>query len=415
MIRNALDHGIEDPDARVAAGKPRQGRLLLAARHEGEYVVIEMSDDGAGINSEKVKEKALKRQLITESEAGRMGDAEMTQLLFKPGFSTSDIITDVSGRGVGMDVVKTKVEELKGMVYLRSAAGKGTTVTLKVPLTLAMSRVMFVRAAGQLLAIPTTSMQEAVLIQRDAIKTIEGREAYVLRGHAVPLVGLDSVLGLDEVAAVERDRMPVVIIDLAGTRVGFVVDEMVGEHEVVIKALGPHLAKVGNIAGATILGSGEVVLILNPPDLIGSAALHYGHHSSIKAARSKSERKQTELRILVVDDSSTIRELEKGILLTAGYSVDEAVDGVDALAKVKKFKYDLMLVDIQMPRMDGLAFTKRIKGDSDFADIPIIIMTTLEKDEDKRRGIEAGADAYMVKKAFDQANLLSVIEQLTAA
>jgi two-component system, chemotaxis family, sensor kinase CheA len=409
MIRNAVDHGLEGPDERERAGKPRRGTLMLRARHEGEYVVIELSDDGAGIDLEKVRKKAVKAKLTSSEQAKTMGDQELMQFLFHSGFSTSDIITDISGRGVGMDVVRRKIEELKGMVYIVTEAGKGTTIVLKVPLTLAMARIMFVRAGGQQLGIPTTSIQEAVRLDPAEIKTVEGHEAIILRDHAVPVLNLAGALGLPVDSSATRAYA--VIINLAGRRLGLLVDRMVGEQEVVIKTLGPHFSAVRNIAGATVLGSGRVVLILNPADLlaVSAPAAQPAHKEDGEISPT------TAKRILVVDDSATARELEKNILVNAGYEVDEAVDGVDALAKVAKNRYDLLVVDVQMPRMDGLTFTKRIKSDERFADLPVIIVTTLEKEEDKQRGVAAGADAYIIKRAFDQANLLSVIEQLTAA
>lgn len=409
MIRNAVDHGFEDPAAREKAGKSRRGTLLLRARQEGEYVVIELSDDGTGIDLEKVKNKAIAAQLTTVEKAALMSDDELLQFLFHPGFSTSDIITDISGRGVGMEVVRRKIEELKGMVYIKTEFGQGTTIVLKVPLTLAMARVLFVRAGGQQLGIPTTSVEEAIRIELSQVKTVEGREAIILRDHAVPILNLAAGLGLP--ASTGAERAYAVVINLAGRRVGLLVDAIVGEQEVVIKSLGPHFRGIRNIAGATMLGAGQVVLILNPPDLLAVSA---------DTARPTPEAtdaapRTTAKRILVVDDSATIRELEKSILISAGYEVDEAVDGVDALGKVRKNQYDLLVVDIQMPRMDGLTLTKRIKNDERYADLPIIIVTTMEKEEDKQRGIAAGADAYIIKRGFDQANLLSVIEQLIAA
>ena len=411
MIRNSIDHGLEPPKEREKAGKSREGRLKLAARHEGEYVVIELSDDGAGINLEKVKAKAVKKNIVSQAEASHLSETELINLLFRPGFSTSDIITDISGRGVGMDVVKRRVEDLKGLVYLSTEPGRGTTVTLMVPLTLAMARVMFVKAAGQSFAVPTTSIQETLRLKMADITTVEGQEAIILRDHAVPVKPLAAVLGLKGPREETAERSPVVIINLAETRLGIIVDELIGEYEVVIKILGEHVRSVRNIAGATVLGDGEVVLILNPSDVIAAAK---GLDTQTVVEKKTTERSAArKKRILIVDDSTTTRELEKSILLSAGYLVDEAIDGVDALAKVDKKRYDLLVVDVQMPRMDGLTFTKRVKGSDKHSEIPVVIVTTLEKEEDKERGVAAGADAYIIKRAFDQANLLSVIEQLT--
>lgn len=413
MIRNSIDHGIETPEARKAAGKPKVGVISLRARHEGEYVVIELADDGVGVDLEKVKAKAVKKKLITETKVDDMNENELLQLIFMPGFSTSDFITDISGRGVGMDVVRSKVEELKGIVFLQSVTGAGMTITLKVPLTLAMSRVMFVRAGGQPFAIPTTSIDEAVRVSANSVETIEGREAVSIRDHTIPLMSLAAIVGLPDKRKPADKKVPAVILNLGGQKIGLVVDELMYEHEVVIKTIGPHFKNVRNVAGATVLSTGEVVLILNPSDLLTAATSYRVAPASVPEERDLEPAPQK--RILVVDDSATTRELEKAILLSAGYYVDEAIDGIDALAKLKKASYDLLVVDVQMPRMDGLTLTKRLKTDKRFVDLPIVMVTTLEKEEDKRRGAEAGADAYIIKRAFDQASLLSVIEQLTAA
>lgn len=409
IIRNAVDHGIELPDEREAQGKPRGGTITLHAKQEGEYVVIEVSDDGAGVDTGKVKEKAVKAGIVTEDEVARMSDVNLLQLVFRPGFSTSDILTEISGRGVGMDVVKEKAEELKGIAYLQTQAGQGTTVSIKVPLTLALSRVLFARVAGGVVGIPTTSVEETLRVKAEDIKTIEKKEAIVIRGHAVPLVRLARVLGIPEPPTAGRSPvLPAIVVDLAGNKVGFVVDDLIDEHEVVIKALGTYLKKVENIGGATILSSGDVVLILNVADLVSSVR---GNGETAEVGVEEPHTVET-LRILVVDDSMTAREVEKNVLSSAGYAVDEAVDGLEAWNRLKKTTYDLLVVDVQMPRLNGFDLTKRIKSDDRYKEIPVVIVTTLESEEDKRKGIDAGADAYIVKRSFDQANLLSEIERL---
>lgn len=410
IIRNAVDHGIEMPQERKKLGKPQTGTLMLKAYQEGEHVIIEVSDDGAGIDTERVREKAVSSGLLSQKEAEQLNDVNVLQLVFKPGFSTSKKLTEISGRGVGMDVVKDKVEELKGIVYVKTEKDKGTAVIMQVPLTMAISRVLFVKAAGQLFGFPTTSVEQILRIKAHDITTIEGKEAFILREHGIPLVRLSSVLELkDELLNFEDPSLSVVVVNLAENRVGFVVDELAGEHEVVIKTLGSYLKKVENISGASILSSGDIVLILNVTDLITSIR---GMKASSVAEVATTEKEDTALLILVVDDSLTAREVEKNILTSAGYKVDEAVDGIDAMEKMGKRRYGLVVADIQMPRMDGFDLTRWIKASDQYKDIPVVIVTTLEKEEDKREGIEAGADAYIVKKAFDQAYLLKVIDQL---
>ncbi len=409
IIRNAVDHGIEMPQERKRLGKHKTGKLTLKAYQEGEHVIIEVTDDGAGIDTEKVRQKAMSSGLISQKEAEQLNDINILQLVFKPGFSTSQKLTEISGRGVGMDVVKDKVEELKGIVYVKTEKNKGTAVIMQVPLTMAISRVLFVKAHGQMFGIPTTSVEQILRIKAHDITTIEGKEAFLLREHGIPLVRLSNVLGLkDELLNFEDPSLSVVVVNLAENRVGFVVDELAGEHEVVIKTLGNYLKKVENISGASILSSGDIVLILNVTDLISSIR---GMKAS-PVAEVAPEQEDTSMPILVVDDSMTAREVEKNILTSAGYKVDEAVDGVDALEKMGKRQYSLVVADVQMPRMDGFDLTRRIKASDQFKDIPVVIVTTLEKEEDKREGIEAGADAYIIKKAFDQAYLLKVIDQL---
>jgi chemotaxis protein histidine kinase CheA len=409
IIRNAVDHGIEMPGERKRLDKPHLAKLTLKAYQEGEHVIIEVSDDGAGIDIEKVRQKAVSSGLITKKEIEQMNDINILQLVFKPGFSTSEKLTEISGRGVGMDVVKDKVEELKGIVYLRTEKGKGTAVIMQVPLTMALSRVLFVKAAGQMFGVPTTSVEQILRIKAHDITTIEGKEAFILRGHGVPLIRLGGILGLkDTLLNFEDPTLSVVVINLAENRIGFVVDEVAGEHEVVIKTLGNYLKKVEKISGASILSSGDIVLILNVTDLVASIR----GMKSPPVAETGPVQEEISLPILVVDDSLTAREVEKNILSSAGYKVDEAIDGVDALEKMGKKQYSLVVADIQMPRMDGFDLTRRIKKSEKYKDTPVVIVTTLEKEEDKKHGYEVGADAYIVKKAFDQAYLLKVIDQL---
>jgi two-component system chemotaxis sensor kinase CheA len=409
LVRNAVDHGIEKPADREKIGKTRRGTVRLSACQEGDNVIIEISDDGAGIDPEQVKRVAIERELIDGEQAKAMDDKQAIELLFRSGFSTRSQTTDISGRGIGMDVVKRNVEELKGMIDFKSEKGEGTTVILAVPLTTAVIRVLLVSVGEHCLAVPTTTVEETLRIDPEKIKTVEKKEVIILREHPLPLARLGQILGLEEKSQGENEKdIQVVVINFAEMRIGFMVDGLVGEQQIVIKTLGSYLKKVENVAGATIMSSGDVVIILNVPGLINAARGISKKEEELIVEEVEEKRP----RILVVEDALTTRELEKHILEVAGYEVDVAVDGLDALEKVRQKSYDLLVVDVQMPRLDGFELTKRLKTDAKYRDIPIVIVTTMEKEKDKRKGIEVGADAYMVKSAFDQGNFLDTIERL---
>lgn len=414
IVRNAVDHGIEPADDREKTGKPRQGTLRLAAAQEGDQIQIVVEDDGAGIDPAKVRESAIRKGFLTEAEARALSDQEAMYLIFETGFSTSQIITEISGRGVGLDVVRQFVsEKLKGSFDVDSEVGKGTRMVLTLPLTLAIIRALLVGSGGLRFALPTTAVEETHKVDPETIKKAEGREAMWLRGRSVPLVRLDTLLG---VARAELDEektsrdLSVVIVASQGQRMGFIVDELMGEQQIVIKTLGTHLKQVENVAGATILGAGEVVLILHVPDLVAGARSLTG----LRAPGQKAtEAKEGPRRILIAEDSFTTRELERSIFEASGYLVDTAMDGTAALAKLKESAFDLVVTDVQMPNMDGFELTRSIKQDPALARTPVVIVTSLEREEEKREGIDAGADAYITKSVFNQDTLLDTVERLT--
>jgi len=408
LIRNAVDHGIEGEEERETVGKPPNGEIILSARQEGEHVIIEVEDNGRGIDPKRLKELALKRGVISEKEAKSMSDREAIYLVFNPGLSTSKIITDTSGRGVGMDVVKKNVEEMKGKVELQSELGQLTKVKLTLPLTLAVIGALVVEARGQMFAIPTLSIESVTSLSGADIHSVAGREAIKSGGRTVPLVRLGQVL---ELPGEEKEEGGVgVVIGYAHQRICFLVDGLIGEQEIAIKGMGGLIKRVKNIAGATILGTGRVVPILHIPDLMASAMAISGVRVPYQMREEKEEKEPPS--ILVVEDSLITRELEKSILEASGYSADIAIDGLEALEKLGQKKFDLVVADIQMPRMDGFQLAEKIRKSKKYKEIPIVIVTSLEREEDKRRGIEVGADAYIVKSRFDQSNLLDTIERL---
>lgn len=410
MLRNALDHGIEPPDEREAAGKPRSGKITLRAGQQGPSVIVQVSDDGAGLDLPALRQ-ALARRSYPDAEA--LTEAELRELIFSAGVSTSPLITDISGRGIGLSVVRRNVEALQGRVEVEHQRGQGTTFTLTLPLTLTSARGLLVRAAGQTFALPLNTVEYIRAVGQEDVFSLEGQQAIRHNGRPVTLVRLDDVLELPRCPAPAEDEHTPVVVVAAERTVAFAVDELVGEQDMVIKGLGKQLQRVGGIAGATVLGSGEVVLILNAADLIKLALR--GKYRSIFEAREPSAAEQAppRRRILVVDDSITTRTLEKNILEAAGYEVELATDGQEALSLMTSHSLpDLVVSDILMPHMNGFELTERIKRDERMAAVPVILVSSLSSPGDKVRGIEAGADAYIAKGQFDQQNLLETIEQL---
>lgn len=410
IMRNAVDHGIESTEERVKAGKPAKGTIRMAARQEGDHIVIEVSDDGAGIDPERVKSAAIRKGYISESEAKAMSDREAIYLIFEKGFSTSAIITEISGRGVGMDVVREFiVEKLKGSLDVHSVMGEGTTFRLTIPLTLAIIRALMLRVGDQVFAMPTASIEETLRIDPSEIIKVEGREVIRRQRRTVPLIQLGDILGVPHTGH-EGLKIPIATIGFSGHRMGFMVDALVGEQQIVIKPLGTHLLKVDNVAGVTILGAGEVVPILNVPDLMANAR----HRAGQKTGGQVVEKERTGPRkILICEDSFTTRELERSIFEAAGYDVEVAMDGAMGFAKLKEgLDVDAVVSDVQMPNMTGFELTRAIKADPGLREIPVIIVTSLERDEEKAEGIDAGADAYITKSVFNQDTLLDTVERL---
>lgn len=415
MLRNCIDHGIEPPEKRAKAGKPRQGTITLKAFQRGNNIVIEVADDGAGINLDRVKQAALKVGLIEPDNVETMSDDEAMRLIFASGLSTSPIITDTSGRGVGMDVVRRNVEALQGHVEVSSTLGQGTTFTTILPLTLATTQELLVRVGEHIYGIPIPAVERIQRIHLRDISTVEGKEAIVVDDAPTSLVCLSSVLELPYQGEEVRpdQKMPVVILGAGKRRVAFLVDAVVGQQESVVKSLGKQLSRVRNVAGATILGTGQVIMTLNPSDLIKSArtAECMLTNTSARVSQAKAKKAQRPT-ILVVDDSLATRTLEKNILETSGYEVKMATDGMEALNILRSDSCDLVVTDVLMPRMSGFELTAAVREDPKLKEIPVVLVTSLESRADKERGIEVGADAYIAKSTFDQANLLQTIEQL---
>lgn len=422
IIRNSIDHGIEPPDERMVHGKPSMGQVTINARYEGNSVLIEISDDGAGINEPKVLSKAIDKQLITQAQAEQLTRSEIMNIIFAPGFSTADIITDISGRGVGMDVVRRNVEKLKGVISIHSESGKGTTFRIRLPLTLATIQVLIVESHQEKYTIPVISIERLIQVELDEIETVNKREFIRLDDKMIAIVHLDDLLQqprrfqyaqndqtlIDDSAETKR-KHPVIICSSAEKKVAIIVDRLIDEQEVVIKDLGRQFKRVPTVMGATILGSGELAMMLDPADLVKSA---YSLNINLDSMKSV-DIEDTKRRVLVVDDSITTRTLEKNILEQAGFDVKIAVNGKEAWELLQTDRnFDIVVSDVEMPYMTGFELVSHIKGASKLKHLPCILCTSLESEKDKRKGVESGANAYITKGSFNQRNLLETIERL---
>ncbi len=410
MVRNCLEHGIEPPAVRTVSGKPPAGKIRLAAGYEGGNVLITLSDDGAGISVEKVREKALKKRIIREDAAGAMSDDDVVNLIFHPGLSTSDIITDLSGRGVGMDVVKQNIiDDLKGSIQIRNAPGKGAAFHIRAPLTMAIIHVLFISAHGQAFAAPADYIEEIISISPADLIKVTDRNAVRLRERLIPVVELSDVLGLPETVERAADAETLVLIAaLGGERLGVAVDALIDEDDMVIKTLPPHMKNVPFVSGCIISGRNEIFNVLHIPKIIEAA-----RESGARERRpARAEPEARTVNILVVDDSVSTREIEKSILESYGYVVTLAGDGREGLETAQSARFDLVVTDVEMPRMDGIELTRALREDAAYGDTPVILITTRDSEEDKKRGIMAGADAYIVKGTFEQDVLLETVRNL---
>ncbi len=410
MIRNSLDHGIESPEERVKAGKPETGELKLIAGYEGGSVLIQLKDDGAGVAVDKVKEKALRKGLFDEDTLNRMSKSEIVNLIFRAGFSTAPIITDLSGRGVGMDVVKDNiVMQLKGSVQIATEEGKGTTFYLRLPLTLAVMRVLLVEVSDFVCALPLNSVREIIKIDSSEIIEVVNKRAISLRDQIIPVVHLDRTIDLPHPRQTDPKELVVVLVAMGSEHLGLIVDSIVSEEDMEIKSMPSHMKNNELVSGVTLSGKNDIVLVLHVPKLFNLAkAVEEAKHLDDDSAEEEIRR----LRILVVDDSISTREIEKSILESYGYEVETAKDGAEGLEKCRQFQYDLVVTDIEMPRMNGFDLTQNLRREEAYKLKPIIIVSSLDKDADKRRGMEVGADAYIIKGSFDQTNLLDTIQTL---
>ncbi|WP_139451746.1 chemotaxis protein CheW [Campylobacter armoricus] len=400
MIRNSCDHGIEDPATRVANGKPEKGTVNLKAYNEGNHIVVEIADDGKGLDADVLKAKAMEKNLITEREADQMSDKEAFALIFKPGFSTAKKITNVSGRGVGMDVVKTNIEKLNGVIEIDSEFGKGTVMKLKIPLTLAIIQSLLVGTQEEFYAIPLASVLETVRVPIDDIYTIEGKNVLRLRDEVLSLVRLSDVFGVKQVLE-NTDQTYVVVIGVAESKLGIIVDTLIGQEEIVIKSMGEYLQNIQGIAGATIRGDGRVTLIIDVAAMMDIAKeIKVDIKAQIESQSKKNvKEKPSDYTVLIVDDSKMDRNIMQKSLEPLGVSVIEATNGVEALNTIKSGEHDIdaVLIDIEMPRMDGYTLAGEIRKYSKYKNLPLIAVTSRTSKSDRLRGVEVGMTEYITK------------------
>ena len=400
IIRNSCDHGIEDPKDRLAAGKPEKGVIELKAYNEGNHIVVEIVDDGKGIDALAVKMKALERGLITEREVDNMTDKEAFSLIFKPGFSMAKQVTNVSGRGVGMDVVKTNIEKLNGIIDIDSEVGRGTIMKLKIPRTLASIQSLLVGSQEEFYAIPLASVKETVRVPVDDIYTIEGKNVLRLRDEVLSLVRLSDLFGVKQIFE-SGDQTYVVVINVADSKLGIIVDSLIGQEEIVIKSLGNYLQNIRGIAGGTIRGDGKVTLIVDVGMIMDMAKeIKIDIRASMESSAQMSKKeKPSDYKVLIVDDSKMDRTIMQKSLEPIGVTVIEATNGIEALNIVKSGDHsiDAMLIDIEMPRMDGYTLAGEIRKYSKYRNLPLIAVTSRTSKSDRLRGVEVGMTEYITK------------------
>ena len=413
MLRNCIAHGIETPEVRQRKGKPPRGVLTVAIAQTGDRKIdILVSDDGAGINLAKVGSAAVKLGMLSQGSAEKLDEQQMLSLIFRSGVTTSTLVTDTSGRGLGLAIVREKVEKLDGQVVVETQPDVGTTFRLTLRQRLATLGGVLVRVDEHLLVLPLSNVESVVRVHKNDIKTVERQKTVQLSGQTVSLVRLGDVLELPRKAPASdaADKLPVVVLRAMDRHLACIVDEIIHEQEVLVKSLGKQLIRVRNIAGATVLGTGRVVPVLNPTDLMKSAMK--APHAVRSPTIVVDEREAKRAAVLLVEDSITARMLLKNILEGAGYVVKTATDGVDAWATLKTEDIDVIVSDVDMPRMNGFDLTVKIRGDGTLADLPVVLVTALESHEDREHGARVGANAYIVKSSFDQSNLLEVISRL---
>jgi two-component system sensor histidine kinase and response regulator WspE len=412
LLRNSIDHGIEPPEVRRAAGKPEQGVIRLEVRHRAGMLAITVSDDGSGIDVEKLRRKIVERGLTTTEMAAAMGEAELLEFLFLPGFSTAQAVTEYSGRGVGLDVVQTTIRKVGGSVRISTRRGQGTTFHLQLPITLSVLRAVLVEVAGECYAFPHNRIDRLLRVPRETVRSLEHRQFVTVDGQNVGLVVAGQMFDLESRPSPgDASELPVLLMSDETGQYGLIVEAFRGEQDLVVRPLDARLGKVQNISAAAILDDGSPVLIADVEDMIRSMDL-FIQSGSLRRTDEGAALARRKKHILVVDDSITVREVERQLLRHAGYEVSVAVDGKDGWNQLRFGRFDLVVTDVDMPRMNGLDLVRAIRDHEGLREVPIVIVSYKDRDEDRLRGLELGANSYMTKSSFHDDTFLRAVADL---
>lgn len=411
LLRNAIDHGVEAPDVREAQGKPAEASVTLEARHSAGKLLITVADDGAGIDLEAVRAAVVRRGLSDADTASRLSDHELLDFLLLPGFSMREQVTDLSGRGVGLDAVHEMVKAVRGTVRIYTEPGRGTRFVLQLPLTLSVIRSLLVDVGGEAYAFPLAYVRRTLELSRAEIDMLEGQQHFAFEGRPVGLVTAHQLLGTQPPGEA-RESVPVVVIGDDPDTYGIAVDRFLGERMLVVQPLDARLGKVRDIAAGALMENGDVVLIVDVDDLLRSVDKLVRGGQLDKVQRGQGAAVQHQKHVLVVDDSLTVRELERKLLEKRGYAVTVAVDGMDGWNALRGAQFDLVVTDIDMPRMDGIELVTLIKRDAVLKSLPVMVVSYKDREEDRRRGLEAGADYYLAKGSFHDEALLDAVRDL---
>jgi two-component system sensor histidine kinase and response regulator WspE len=412
IIRNAVDHGIEMPEERRAAGKPEQARIVVEARHHAGQLLVRVTDDGKGIEADSIRRKVVERGMQTAELAARLSERELFDFLFLPGFSTAKQVTEISGRGVGLDVVHQMVTSTSGTVRIESRVGTGTTFALQLPVTLSVLRAALVEVAGEPYAFPLARIERVLRVGGDAITVIQGRLQCDVDGEATGLLDGATLFGLGETPRDEATS--VVILGDDQGRVGLVVTKFLGEQDLVVRTLDARLGKIPHISAAAILDDGAPALIVDVEDTLAALRkqLVEGTFIGMGASEASTGPRRVAKRILVAEDSITVREVERQLLTRLGYDVAVAVDGMDAWNQIRAGRFDMLVTDIDMPRMNGIELVRLVRSDPRFAHVPIAVVSYKDRDEDRRAGMDAGANAYLTKGSFQDQSFIATVTGL---
>jgi two-component system sensor histidine kinase and response regulator WspE len=412
LLRNAVDHGCESPEERRRAGKPEEGTIRVEARHSAGMLMIVVADDGVGILPEQLRENVVGKKLTTRNYVEQMSEGELLEFLLLPGFTMKNTVTELSGRGVGLDVVQTMVKSVRGSIRMATQPGKGMRFQLQLPITLSVVRTLLVEVAEEPYAIPLSQITRTLKLPREKIEVLENREHFTMDGRPVGLLTAHQVLDCGEPYTNNED-LPVVVLGDRNARYGLVVDRFLGERELVVQSLDPRLGKIQNISSGSTMEDGSPVLVLDMEDMLCSIEklVAGGKLNQLQPETAGTDDRPGK-RILIVDDSLTVRELQRKLLAGHGYTADVAVDGMDGWNAARAGKYDLVITDVDMPRMDGIELATLIKKDPRLSALPVMIVSYKDREEDRLRGLDAGADYYLTKGSFHDETLLQAVTDL---